>query len=383
MFTIKLKIRKPTKNKLQSLKGYCQEFSSSVNWYLKKLRKEKTTSRIKIHKLYYQSARQKFKLPSANLQVALDKAIEIRRSYLRKKGKKSQPKLHNVIGCFRKDSIKRENRAVRLTLNNKRIWLPLIVPERYKNEINLPIARSEIKEIRGKWFMYLTVKDKGEEQKEPSGVLGIDLGVVKIATVSNPEGSVNLFFRGEPLRFKRNQFFNKRKELQEKKDSKVCPNAWRSLKKLSGKEQRWMTDLNHKISRAIVNLAKKNKSAIALENLAGIRLRIKAIKKVRRMLHNWTFRQLTTFIEYKARLIGIPIVSVDPRETSRICLRCGNKEKRNRKSQSSFKCSNCGFSINADLLAARNIALRATSQLVYPPENMGLGTPLMKLTSTS
>jgi len=383
MLTIKLKIRKPTKNKLASLKEYCQEFSDCVNWHLEILQREKTTSRVKIHKLYYKEARNKFNLPAANVQLALDKARETRYSYLCKHNKKSEPRLHSLIGCFRQDTIKKENNAVRLSLNKRRIWLPVIVPARYKSEFLLPVARSEIKEIGNKWFLYLTVKDSPEKSKKFSNVLGVDLGIAKIATVSNPEASVNIFFRGESLRFKRNHFFNKRKELQEKKDKKKCKNAWRPLKRLSGKEKRWMTDLNHKISRAVVNLAKKNKSAIALENLAGIRLRIRAIKKVRRMLHNWTFRQLTTFIEYKARLIGIPIVSVDPRETSRICLRCGNKKKRNRKSQSSFKCSNCGFSINADLLAARNIALRATSQLVHPSGNMGLDTPLMKPISTS
>jgi len=383
MLTIKLKIKRPTRNKLHSLEEYCQEFSSCVNWYLEKLQKEKTTSRVKIHKLYYKEARNKFNLPSANLQVARDKAIEIQRSYLRKKGKKSKPKLHSLIGCFRKDTIKRGNNAIRLTLNRKRIWLPLTIPERYKNEFNLPIARSEVKEVRGKWFLYLTVKDMPEAQRQPSNILGVDLGIAKIATVSNPEGSINMFFRGELIRFKRNYFLKKRKELQEKKDKKICKNAWRTLKRLSGKEHRWITDLNHKISRAIVNKAKETNSAIALENLSGIRQRIKAIKKVRRMLHNWPFRQLTNFIEYKARLAGIPIVSVDPRKTSRICPKCGNEEKRNRKSQSKFKCSNCGYSLNADLIGARNIALRATSQLVYPSENAGLDTPLMKSTSTS
>lgn len=389
MLTIKLKIKQPTKNKLESLQEYCQEFSACVNWHLKKLQKEKTTSRTKIHKLYYQFARHKFNLPSANLQVALDKAIEIQRSYLRKKGKKSKPKLKSLIGCFRDDTLKKENNAIRLTLkekklNNRRIWLPLTIPQRYKETFNLPIARSEVKEVRNKWFLYLAVKDVPEEQNRVSNVLGVDLGVAKIAVVSNPEGTVNKFFRGEPLRFKRNHFLNKRKELQENKDNKKCKSAWRVLKKLSDKEKRWQTDLNHKISREIVNLAKETNSAIAVENLLGIRGRIKAVKKVRRMLHNWSFRQLTNFIQYKARLVGIPFVTVDPRKTSRTCIKCNSEEKRNRKSQSSFKCSGCGYSLNADLLASRNVALRAiTSQLVNLSGNAGLDTPPMQSTATS
>jgi putative transposase len=73
----------------------------------------------------------------------------------------------------------------------------------------------------------------------------------------------------------------------------------------------------------------------------------------------WSFFQLRSFVEYKAQLVGVPIVLVDPRNTSRTCNVCGHCEKANRKSQAEFLCKHCGHSANADLNAARNIRDRA------------------------
>ena len=74
----------------------------------------------------------------------------------------------------------------------------------------------------------------------------------------------------------------------------------------------------------------------------------------------WSFSQLRLFVEYKAKLAGVPVVTVDPRNTSRTCNACGHCEKANRKSQAEFCCKQCGHSENADLNAARNIRVWAS-----------------------
>ena len=119
--------------------------------------------------------------------------------------------------------------------------------------------------------MYLTVKEPTPELKGVSDVLGIDFGLAKLAVTSNIEGSI--FFRGDEAS---KYFEQKADEL--KHNTKQAKGAWRVLKRLSGKEHRWIKDLNHKISRTIVDLAKRANSAIALENLKGIRHRIKGVK---------------------------------------------------------------------------------------------------------
>jgi IS605 OrfB family transposase len=126
--------------------------------------------------------------------------------------------------------------------------------------------------------------------------------------------------------------------------------------------------VNHQISNKIVGAAKRTESGIALEDLKGIRARVRASKKQRRSLHSWSFGQLQEFILYKAKRAGVLVRFVDPRNTSRTCPKCGCVYKRNRKSQAEFRCVACGYTDNADSNAAENIRRAA----VNPPNVAGV-----------
>jgi IS605 OrfB family transposase len=101
-------------------------------------------------------------------------------------------------------------------------------------------------------------------------------------------------------------------------------------------------------------------STIVLENLKEIRKRTKARRRTqtKRRLHSWPFASLKAKIEYKAEERGCMVVAVDPRHTSQMCSCCGYIARTNRRSQSEFWCRKCGFHLNADLNAARNIAAK-------------------------
>ncbi|MGQ9905228.1 MAG: RNA-guided endonuclease InsQ/TnpB family protein, partial [Anaerolineae bacterium] len=141
--------------------------------------------------------------------------------------------------------------------------------------------------------------------------------------------------------------------------------AKRHLRKLAGRQHRFQKDVNHQISKRLVAKAQRTNRAIALEELMGIRARTRARGAEQRARHsNWSFAQLRAFIEYKARLAGVPVVLVDPKHTSQQCARCGHIEKANRRNQSEFLCRACGHTAHADVNAAQNIAKRAE---VMPP----------------
>ena len=114
--------------------------------------------------------------------------------------------------------------------------------------------------------------------------------------------------------------------------------AKRRLKKLSGKEARFRKHTNHVISKELVASAERSRSAIALEDLTHIRKRTKVRKAQRNRLAGWSFNQLRQFVTYKAGLRGIPVVLIDPRDTSRACRCCGVIDKANRKTQHRFSC---------------------------------------------
>jgi putative transposase len=114
-------------------------------------------------------------------------------------------------------------------------------------------------------------------------------------------------------------------------------------------------DLNHKISRKIVDMAQVQHAALVFEDLGGIRQTRKQHRSFKYALHSWSFFQLQTFVEYKAKLLGVPVLYVDPAYTSQDCSMCGVRGQRKGKD---FKCPVCGHVDHADVNAAFNIALR-------------------------
>jgi IS605 OrfB family transposase len=113
--------------------------------------------------------------------------------------------------------------------------------------------------------------------------------------------------------------------------------AKKHLKKLAGKAQRFQRDIDHCISKQIVAKAEDTERAIVLEDLGNIRSRKTVNKAPRRDLHSWGFFQLRSFIEYKAKLAGVPVFLVDPRNTSLTCPECGHIDKANRKTRDDFE----------------------------------------------
>jgi IS605 OrfB family transposase len=118
--------------------------------------------------------------------------------------------------------------------------------------------------------------------------------------------------------------------------------AKRHLRKLSGREARFKRQVNHKISKELVTVAKGAMRALTLEDLRGVSSRVTVRRGQLGRHGKWAFGQLRAFVDYKARLAGVPVLVVDPRNTSRRCSVCGWVEKGNRVNQSVFRCRSCG-----------------------------------------
>jgi len=150
------------------------------------------------------------------------------------------------------------------------------------------------------------------------------------------------------------------KRLRSLLQARGTKSAKRHLRKIKRKQSRFVHDTNHCIAKRLVGTAISRQKALALEDLKGIRQRASGLnREMRWLLGNWAFADLAAKIAYKAAEVGVPVIFVDPRNTSRTCSRCGHCEKANRKSQSQFLCLKCGFETNADKNAALNIEARA------------------------
>jgi IS605 OrfB family transposase len=213
-----------------------------------------------------------------------------------------------------------------------------------------PIGQTDLVRRDGKWFLHATVEVPEAPQAEPvNGFLGVDLGIVNIATTSDGDCCA-----GARLTRYRKRQQRLRARLQAKKTS----SARRLLKKRRRKEARFAADINHQISKRIVAEAQRTGRGISVEQLTGIRGRVRLRKPQRATLHSWAFAQLGAFVGYKARCAGVAFVEIDPAYTSQTCHTCGWVDKRNRRSQAAFKCGRCDFVGHADHNAACVIAQR-------------------------
>ncbi|EQD75377.1 IS605 OrfB family transposase, partial [mine drainage metagenome] len=179
-------------------------------------------------------------------------------------------------------------------------------------------------------FAYISVTIPEDAMIEPKGYLGVDRNTTgHIAVVGNPSTG-KILKLGRKAEHTHKKYRNMRKNLQKK-------GKYRKVKTTKNNENRIVKDLNHKMSGKIVQEAKQNGMEIKLEYLQGIR-NANSSKNFRYSLNNWSFHQLEQMIEYKTRLLGVPVVYGDPYHTSKECSRCGRIDNRSVKS---FKCQ-CG-----------------------------------------
>ena len=210
-------------------------------------------------------------------------------------------------------------------------------------------GESDLVMREGMFFLIATIEVPEPAVYEPDGFLGVDLGIVNIATTSD----------GRIMSGRRvNRYRKRQRDLRTKLQKKRTKSAKRRLKNIRRRETRHATNANHVIAKQLVTTAERTSRGIALEDLGGIRQRVTARKDQRARLHSWAFAQLGAFIEYKARRAGVPVIHVNPRNTSRQCSDCRHTHRTNRVTQARFVCRSCGAVLHADHNGSRNIAHR-------------------------
>ena len=206
-----------------------------------------------------------------------------------------------------------------LTLRG-RVLVPFRMGSYQESRLESIKGQADLIYRNGTFYLAVTLDVPEPTPDEPQGVLGVDLGIINIATASDGET-----FSGQAVEKTRKRLHSLRQRLQ-KHGTK---SAKRHLKKLSGREARFRKDVNHRISKRIVQKAKAHHQGIAIEDLRHIRSRTEArLRKSQRARHSsWSFFQLRFFLQYKATLAGVPLHTVDPRNTSRTCQQCGHCRK--------------------------------------------------------
>jgi IS605 OrfB family transposase len=353
------------------LRETIERFNAAATWLAGVAFERQISRAFDLHRVAYYDLREKFALPA---DMAVRCIAQVCDAFRR--DKKTRPKFrkHAALpySMGKNISFKGIDRISISTLTG-RVVVPFLMGKYQADRFTLKKGQSDLVLRKdGKWFLIVSVDLPDGTPIPITDFIGVDLGVVNIAVDS--DGNVRQARAVEAKRRKhasRRRAIGKKTKNAKRRTRRACHEA---MARMRDKEARFRRDVNHQISKQLVKSAEGTGRGIALEDLKGIRDRTTVRKQQRAKLGSWAFFQLRSFIEYKARLAGVPVVAVDPRNTSRTCSVCGHCDKGNRKNQAEFKCLSCGHEALADFNAALMIRARA---LVKAP--MAAGTPASSL----
>jgi IS605 OrfB family transposase len=325
-------------------------YADACNRLVPLVQSQRCWNRVALHRLGYRRLRQE---GSLGAQMACNAIFSVCKAY------RSQRALGRIAEdapvptvCFNRASVHFDHRtytlkdeAVSLNTLQGRILVPLILGDHQRRILQSGKPKeAELVFRRGRWLFNLVVESLEDEPVASGPVMGVDVGENTLAATTTGR-----IWGGEALRHRRDQHLALRRRLQ----SNGSQSARQTLGQVSGRERRRVKHINHETSKGIIAEACRIGAAkIVMEDLTHIRDHIRAGRRVRTRLHRWAFRQLQSFVEYKARAVGITVEYVNPAYTSQTCSACRQLGKR-RKHR--FECS-CGFRAHADLNSSRNLA---------------------------
>ena len=214
----------------------------------------------------------------------------------------------------------------------------------------------------GKFYLHIPITYEISElkQSEVSNIVGIDRGLRFLATTYDSNGK-SIFYNGNVVKQKRAHYKDLRKQLQQV----GTPSSRRRLKAIGQRENRWMQDVNHCISKALVE-SNPDGSLFVIEDLSGVRSVTERVRiKDRYAFVSWSYYDLEQKLSYKALKHHQLVEKVNPAYTSQACPKCGHTEKSNRnKKLHIFCCKNCGYQSNDDRIGAMNLHRMGTELLV-------------------
>ena len=228
--------------------------------------------------------------------------------------------------------------------------------EQYFDKDKFKFGTARLVCSKRKYYLHIPVTSEVDDCAfhEICNVVGIDRGINFLAVSYDSKGK-STFFDGGKVKHKRAQYKELRTELQKRGTA----SARKRLKKIGSRENRWMNDVNHCLSKALVN-AYPAKTMFVIENLNGIRGATERVRKKDRYVQvSWSYYDLEQKLTYKAERKGQKVIKVNARYTSQMCPKCGHTHKSNRDHKNHcFCCRNCGYRSNDDRIGAMNIYQR-------------------------
>ena len=331
-------------------------YSNACNYVSDYVFQTHNLKQFSLNKVLYTELRERFGLKSQMAQSVFKTVIAKYKTVLENESKWIKP-------SFKKPQYDLVwNRDYSLTQNcfsvntlNGRVKLPYFAKGMFKyfDHTFYKFGTAKLVNQHGKYFLHIPVTYNIEESNisDICNVVGIDRGInFVVATYDSKHKSG--FVSGKAIKQKRANYSKLRKELQMRR----TPSSRRRIKAIGSRENRWMQDVNHCVSKALVKNNPKH-TLFVLEDLSGIRNATERVKtKDRYVSVSWSFYDLEQKLMYKAKQNQSTVIKVDPRYTSQSCPVCGHVEKANRnKKIHLFDCKNCGYKSNDDRIGSMNL----------------------------
>jgi IS605 OrfB family transposase len=380
--TVRVKLDVPD-DRRSDLHATLRQFNDAANYTVEHGRNDDDyfiLNKATIHDEVYYDLRERTDLP-ANLCIrAYSKAVEAMKTTVadRKAGKsRPLPRFDQSSAVYDKRTLTINDRSATLSTVNGRVEVEYVLGEYQRaylddDEYERRMGTLHYREDEDAFYLHIVLL-KEVEERGGDRVMGVDLDLRNVAVTST-----GAFFDGGELLWRQNHYFRVRRSLQ----AKGTRSAKQALARLSGRENRFVLDRLNTISRRLVEEAVAHDcSYIAVERLTNIRERLDSMNgRIKRQMHNWAFRELQEMLEWKAAEYGIRVEAVDPAFSSQTCSRCGHQSSTNRDSEGWFTCNSCGYELDGDYNAAKNIGFK----LLTVPEGKrpsGLGDGHLALKS--
>lgn len=342
-------------NQDESLKITTNAYRKACNWLSKHIFETKNLNQVNLNNLYYFNLRNRFGLKSQMAQSVM-KTVIARYKSAKSNGHEwslIEFKLPEYDLVWNRDySLTQSQFSVntldgRLRLNYERKAMKKYFNNTWK------FGTAKLVHKHKKWFLHIPMTKEFSELDyvDVNNIVGIDLGINFLATTYDSQGKTT-FYNGNVVKHKHGKFKATRKQLQ----MRQTPSARKKLKQIASRENRYVTDVNHQITKALVDKYPRG-TMFVLEDLTGVRSATEKVRvKDRYVSVSWAFYQFRQMLEYKAEMNGQKVIVVDPKYTSQTCPKCGHIKKTNRnKKLHTFCCKNCQYKSNDDRIGAMNL----------------------------
>ena len=353
--TAKIQVLTDTDSK-SLLDNTMSAYSSACNYVADYIFRTHDLKQFSLNKALYSSLRELFGLKSQMAQSVLKTVIARYKTILENQNEWIKPNFkHPEYDLVWNRDYSLTNNCFSVNTLKGRIKLPYFSKgmEQYFSSDIYKFGTAKLVNKHGKYFLHIPVTYEVEESNLSNicNVVGIDRGInFVVATYDNKHKSG--FVSGKQVKQKRANYSKLRKELQ----MRQTPSSRRRLKAIGSRENRWMQDINHQVSKALVQNNPKH-TLFVLEDLSGVRNSTEKIRlKDRYVSVSWSFYDLEQKLIYKSKQNQSTVIKVNPAYTSQTCPCCGHIEKTNRnKKLHLFTCKNCGYKSNDDRIGAMNL----------------------------